>query len=167
MRGPHKLHAAFGDGPRRDSLQLGTDLVDDDALRHVVLHSLDHHRVLQRRSADLHAPGTSDPGMRDVTVARDLVGRVDDDHALTALVAEHARAFAQHRCLADARGPSRRIDWPLMTMSLMMSIVPVTARPTRQVRPTMAPLRLRMALIRWSVRRSPLGCRHQRDRRAR
>ncbi len=102
MRGSDKLHAAFGDRPRGDSLEFGTDLVDDDALRHMVLHRFDHHRVLERRSADLHTPGASDPRVGDVTVARDLVGRVDDDHTLTALVAEHAGAFAQHRCLADA-----------------------------------------------------------------
>ncbi len=41
--------------------------------------------------------------MGDVTVTADLVAGVDDDHALAALVAEHACAFAQHRRLADAR----------------------------------------------------------------
>ena len=49
MRGADKLHASFGDRPRGDSLELGADLVDDDALRHVVLDRFDHHRVLERR----------------------------------------------------------------------------------------------------------------------
>ena len=48
-----------------------------------------------------------------------------------------------------------RIDFPLSTKSLMISIVPKTALPIRQVRPTILPLRLRIALIRWSVRSIP------------
>ncbi len=103
VRGADELHAALGDRPRRDRLELGADLVDDDALGHVVLDRLDHHRVLQRRGPDLHPARTSDARVRDVAVAGDLVRRVDDDHALAALIAEHARALAQHRRLADAR----------------------------------------------------------------
>ncbi len=45
--------------------------------------------------------------------------------------------------------------WPPSTMSRMMSIVPKTARPMRQVRPTTFPARLRMALIRWRVALDP------------
>ena len=45
--------------------------------------------------------------------------------------------------------------WPLTTMSRMISPVPVTARPTRIVRPTMRPERLRIAETRWSVRSMP------------
>ena len=45
-----ELHAALGDGARRRRLQLGADLVDDDDLGHVVLHGLDHHRVLHGRA---------------------------------------------------------------------------------------------------------------------
>ena len=37
----------------------------------------------------------------------------------------------------------------------MISMVPKTARPTRQVRPTILPLRLRMAVMRCSVRSMP------------
>ena len=40
--------------------------------------------------------------MRDVAVAGDLVGGVDDDHPLAQVVGEHARGLAQHRGLADA-----------------------------------------------------------------
>ena len=35
--------------------------------------------------------------------------------------------------------------WPLTTMSRMISPVPVTARPTRMVRPTIRPDLLRIA----------------------
>ena len=51
--------------------------------------------------------------------------------------------------------PRSRIDFPVSTMSRMMSMVPKTARPMRQVRPTILPLRLRMAVMRWSVRSMP------------
>ncbi len=56
VRRAHQLHAALGDGARRHRLQRGADLVDDDHLGHVVLHRLDHHRVLLRRGAHLHPP---------------------------------------------------------------------------------------------------------------
>ncbi len=48
-----------------------------------------------------------------------------------------------------------RMDFPVSTKSLMMSMVPNTARPMRQVNPTILPVRLRMALIRWRVRSMP------------
>ncbi len=51
--------------------------------------------------------------------------------------------------------PRRRTDCPPSTMSRMMSIVPNTARPMRQVSPTTLPERLRIALMRWSVRSIP------------
>ena len=51
--------------------------------------------------------------------------------------------------------PSSRTLCPPSTMSRMMSMVPKTARPMRQVRPTTLPARLRMALIRCSVRSMP------------
>ncbi len=53
--------------------------------------------------AHLHAPGAADARVRDVAVAGDLVGGVDDDDALVELVGEHAGGLAQHRRLADAR----------------------------------------------------------------
>ena len=37
----------------------------------------------------------------------------------------------------------------------MIAIVPKTARPTRHVSPTILPLRLRIAEMRWSVRSMP------------
>ena len=45
--------------------------------------------------------------------------------------------------------------FPDSTRSLMISIVPNTARPMRAVRPTILPLRLRIALMRCSVRSMP------------
>ena len=106
VRGADELHAAFRDGTRGQSLGFGPDLVDDDDFGHVIFHGLDHDRVLVRGIGDLHAPGMSDTGMRDVAVARDLVGRVDDHDAL-AVFGEHARALAQHRRLAHARRPEQ------------------------------------------------------------
>ncbi len=47
--------------------------------------------------------------------------------------------------------PNKQIDLPLRITSSTMSIVPYTARPTRQVSPTMRPVRLRIALMRCSV----------------
>jgi len=112
MRGGHQLHPALGDGSGRRRLQLGADLVDDDHLGHVVLDGLDHHGMLQRRSANLHPPRAADPGMRDVTITADLVRGVDDDHPLLHLIGQHAGALAQHRRLADARAPQQQDALP-------------------------------------------------------
>ena len=116
MRGADELDAALGDGARRVRLELGADLVDDDDLGHVVLDGLDHHRVLEGGRAHLHAAGAADGRVRDVAVAGDLVGGVDDDDALVEVVGQDARGLAQHRRLADAgtahdedrAGPTRR-----------------------------------------------------------
>ena len=48
-------HAALGDRPRGSGLGLGTDLVDDDDLGHMIFDGFDHHGVLQGRIGDLHA----------------------------------------------------------------------------------------------------------------
>ena len=80
-----------------------------DDLRHVVLHRLDHHRVLHAGRAHLHAAGAADGRMGDVAVAGDLVGGVDDHDPLVHVVGEDAGDLAQHRRLADA-GPAQQED---------------------------------------------------------
>ena len=109
VRGADELNATLGDRPGGLRLELGPDLVDDDDLRHVVLDRLDHHLVLQRWRADLHAARLADRRVRDVAVAGDLVGRVDHDDALAEVVGQHPRGLAQHRGLADA-GPAHDQD---------------------------------------------------------
>src|SRR5690606_32550265 len=101
--GGHELHAALGDGPGRGRLGLGSDLVDDDHLGHVVFDCLDHHRVLPLGVGHLHAPRRADAGVGDVPVAADLVGGVHDHHALARVVGEDAGALAELGRLAHAR----------------------------------------------------------------
>lgn len=88
--GGDELHAALGNGPARERLLNGGDLVDDDHLRHVVLHSLNHHLVLVLRVRHLHAPGAPDGAVRHVAVAADLIAGIDDHNALVKLVGEDA-----------------------------------------------------------------------------
>ena len=102
MRGADQLDAAFRDRPRRRRFFFAADLVDDNDLWHVILDRFDHDAVLRASVRHLHATRATDARMRHVAVARDLVRGVDDDDAF-AIFAEHARAFAQHRRLADAR----------------------------------------------------------------
>ena len=59
--------------------------------------------------ADLHPAGLADRRVRDVAVAGDLVGRVDDDDPLAEVVGEDAGRLAEHRRLADA-GPAHDQD---------------------------------------------------------
>jgi hypothetical protein len=105
---PDERHATLGDRPRRGRLGLRPDLVDDDDLRHVVLHRFNHHRVLQGGIRYLHASSHADSRMRHVPVTRDFVGGIDDDHALP-LLREYASTLTQHRRLADS-GPAQQTD---------------------------------------------------------
>ena len=91
---------------RRLRLQLGADLIDDNHLRHVVLHRLDHHPMLLGGPRHLHAAGPPNAGMRHVAVPRDLIGRIHHHHPLAQLVGRHPRRLSQQRRLAHA-GPAQ------------------------------------------------------------
>ena len=69
----------------------------------MILDRFDHHRVLHRRRGHLHAPRAADRGMRDVAIAADLIGRVDDHDPLAQIVGQDARGFAQQGGFAHAR----------------------------------------------------------------
>ena len=109
-----QLHAALGDGAGGGGLQLGADLVDDDHLGHVVLHRLDHHRVLLGRGAAPASAARADARVRDVAVAGDLVAGVDHDHPLAEVVGQHAGHLAQHRRLADAGAAQQQDALPAL-----------------------------------------------------
>ena len=47
MRGGEQLHTALRDGARGQGLGLGTDLVDDHHLGHVILHRFDLHNKIK------------------------------------------------------------------------------------------------------------------------
>ncbi len=64
--------------------------------------------MLQGRRPDLHPAGPADARMRDVPVAADLVGRVDDHHPLLHLVRQHPGALAQHGGLDDPRAAQQQ-----------------------------------------------------------
>src|SRR5437879_3728208 len=51
--------------------------------------------MLEQRSLDLHSPRSADTGMRYVSIAADLVGRVDDGDALTQLIRQQPGALAE------------------------------------------------------------------------
>src|SRR6476469_351057 len=76
----------------------------------------------------------------------------------TRLPCSSARTRAASRSIVVLPMPGRpmiRIDFPVSTKSLMISIVPYTARPIRHVSPTIFPFRFRIALIRCRVRSIP------------
>ena len=102
VRCRHQLHAALGDRARGVGVQLYAYLVYDDHLRHMVLHRLDHHVVLERGRRHLHPARASDGGMRDIAVAGDLVRRIHNYHPPVCVVRKHAGYLAQHRRLAHA-----------------------------------------------------------------
>ena len=156
MGGADQLDAALGDGAGGLGLQLGPDLVDDDDLGHVVLDRLDHHRVLERRACGPACGGRDrwpDAGCRRRRRSRWRCRRRRPACPGRRPGRGPPRA-ASSSCRCPGR-PRMRIDFPDSTKSSMISIVPKTARPTRQVRPTILPVRLRMALMRWSVRSMP------------
>src|SRR5579884_1835319 len=101
MRCTYELHAALGDGSCRLRFELCPNLVDDDNLRHVVLHRLDHDGMLPDRACYLHTPRSADGGMRDITIAANLVGGIDDDDPLPEVVGQNTCDLAQHCRLTD------------------------------------------------------------------
>ena len=70
-----ELHAPLGNGAGGGSLLLSAHFVNDDGLRHVVFHRLDHHAMLLRWGGNLHPPRPPDGRMGNVTVSGDFVGR--------------------------------------------------------------------------------------------
>ena len=103
MGGGHEHHAPFGNSAGSLRFELGADLVDHDHLRHVVFHRLDHHLVLQFRPGHLHAPRPTNRGVRDVSIAGDLIAGVNHHNPLAQLVGQHASDFPQSRGFAHTR----------------------------------------------------------------
>ncbi len=106
MRCADELHAALGNRARSYSFQLTSNLVDDDHLRHVILHGLNHQLVLQRGVRHLHAPRTPDRRVGNVAIAGDLIACIDNDHALH--LAAQTRRLAQQCRFAYARSPQQQ-----------------------------------------------------------
>jgi hypothetical protein len=92
----NKLDATLGNRAGSTGFELGTDLIDHDDFRHVVLDGFDHDAVLSRGRGDLHAAGAPDCRMRNVSVTGDLVAGVDDDHAAMQVVRKYAGDLSQH-----------------------------------------------------------------------
>ena len=69
----------------------------------MILDGFDHHRMLQIRPGNLHAPARSNAGMRNVAVTRNLIRSIDDDDSLVQFRRKYARALPKQSRLADAR----------------------------------------------------------------
>src|SRR5262245_7237709 len=69
----------------------------------MILDCFYHYGVLELGLGDLHAPGPADPGVRNVPVAGDLVGGIDDYDSLLQIIRQNPGRFAQQRGLAHAR----------------------------------------------------------------
>src|SRR5436853_1392935 len=95
MRGSNELHSALCNGSGSERFLFRTDLIYDDDLGHVILDGFDHHGMLKLRLGDLHATGATDCRMRYISITRDFVGGIDDDHALLEFFAENACHFAK------------------------------------------------------------------------
>jgi hypothetical protein len=95
--------------------------------------------------------------MRDVAVARDLVGGVDD-HPLADAVREDARGFAKERRLADS-GRTHEQDALARLDDVADDLERPEDGPSDPVSPTTSPFRFRIAEMRWSVRSTPAHCR--------
>mmetsp|Transcript_591 Transcript_591/g.1697 ORF Transcript_591/g.1697 Transcript_591/m.1697 type:complete len:517 (-) Transcript_591:164-1714(-) len=99
--------APLRDRPASQGLRLGSNLVDDHDLRHVVLHRLHHDVVLLGWVRDLHPPGISYGRVGDVAVPPDLVRGVHDDDPLVELIRQHAGDLPHHRGLSHPRPPQQ------------------------------------------------------------
>ena len=107
MGGGDQLHSPLSDGAGGGGFLLGAHFVNDDDLRHVVLHRLDHHRVLLSGSCDLHATGVTDGRVRHIAIAGDFVGSVDNYHPFLGLVGQYPGHLTQHGSLTYSRPPQQ------------------------------------------------------------
>ena len=94
VRSGNQLHTTFGNGSRCVRFGFGSDLVDNDDLRHVVLDSFDHHRVLEIGSRYLHPPACPNTGVRDIAISADFIRCVNDDDSFCELGRKHSRALS-------------------------------------------------------------------------
>ena len=101
VRGRNQPHPAFGNRARGRCFGFGADFVHHDHFRHVIFDGFDHGAVLAVGRGNLHAAGTPDGGVRNVSVARDFVRGVHDHDAFALFVGQHAGRLAQQRGLAD------------------------------------------------------------------
>lgn len=101
MSGRDQLHATLRN--RAGGLRLGLrpDFVDHNHFGCVILDGFNHDGVLKVRPGHLHAAARSDPRMRDVSVTRDFIGCIDDDHALDQFRGQDPRALSQQRRLSN------------------------------------------------------------------
>ena len=102
MCGGNQLHTPLCNRARRLRFGFGADFVDNDHLGGVILHGFDHHGVLEVRARHLHAAARADARMRNVAIAGDLIGCVDDDHTLAQFRGEHPGAFPQQGRFSDS-----------------------------------------------------------------
>jgi hypothetical protein len=68
----------------------------------MILDRFDHHLMLVFRIRHLHTARAAYARMRHIAIARYLVRRVNDDHALLQIVGEHSRSFAQKRRFSNS-----------------------------------------------------------------
>ena len=104
----HQLHPPLGNSSGGGGLLRRPHLVNDDDLRHMILHRLNHHPVLLGGRRHLHPPGVADGGMGNVPVPGNFVGSVHDDNPLARLVGQHPRHLPQHRRLAHPGAPQQQ-----------------------------------------------------------
>jgi hypothetical protein len=108
VNGSYELDSSLGYGASSQGLLSCAYFIDYDDLGHVILDRFDHDSVLQFGLGHLHSPGAADSGVRDVAVAGDFIGRVDDYDSLLEVIGEHPGRLSQQRGFADARPPHQQ-----------------------------------------------------------
>ena len=93
MSSCHKLYTALSDSTRRGGFQLCANLIYDDYLGHVVFDRFDHYRVLFCCACHLHAASTTNAVMGNISITRDFIRGIDDNHAFIGFVREDASYF--------------------------------------------------------------------------
>src|SRR5581483_7237782 len=72
-------------------------------LWHMVFYRFNHYSVLLRRTRYLHTTCPTNAGMRNISIASDLVRGIDYHHALVRLIRQDAGYLTQEGCLAHTR----------------------------------------------------------------
>merc|ERR1712232_872919 len=95
MSGVYEPHTPLLHGSCGICLGLPTNLVHDDYIRRMVLHSLDENCCLLLQAWHHHAPSQAHRGMWNKTISTYLVGSVHNNHTVSFSWTRYARPRAQ------------------------------------------------------------------------
>jgi len=100
MRSANQLNPTLGDCSSSCRFQFATYFINDNNLRIMIFDCLDHNLMLKRWFSHLHPPGTSNCGMRYITITTNLIRSIYNYDA--SVLCEDSCRFSKHGGFSNA-----------------------------------------------------------------